>query len=249
MKTEKVLATVNGRNVTQMDMDMLVQTLGPQRMAQFSSPEGQSQLLDELINQELFYSDAMDQKLTEEEAYKAEVQNAADQILKQYAIRKVLVQAQVEEDEMKSFYEKNQVYYKQPEMVQASHILIDTIDEAKNIILEITEGLSFEEAAAKYSKCPSKERGGDLGMFGKGQMVPEFEKRAFELAIDEISEPVQTQFGYHIIKPTKKNEESQKSFDEVKAQIKQELTIKAQNDLYLAKVAELKEKYEVSIPE
>ncbi len=85
----KVLATVNGRDVTQMDMDMLVQTLGPQRAAQFNSPEGQVQLLDELINQELFYSDAVDQKLAEDEFYKNELEKAAEQILKQYAIRKI----------------------------------------------------------------------------------------------------------------------------------------------------------------
>ncbi len=134
-------------------------------------------------------------------------------------------------------------------MVQASHILVDTVDQAKSIILEIADGLTFEEAATKHSKCPSKERGGDLGMFGKGQMVPEFEKRAFELNIDEMSEPVETQFGFHIIKTTARQEASQQAFEEVEAQIKNELLVKVQNDLYVSKVADLKEKYTVSIVE
>ena len=73
MSVMKVLATINGRDVTQADMEMLVHTLGPQRAAQFNSAEGQNQLLDELINQELFYSDAMDQKFNDEEEYKVEI--------------------------------------------------------------------------------------------------------------------------------------------------------------------------------
>ena len=246
--TNKVLATVNGREVTQADMDMLVRTLGPQRAAQFGSPQGQSQLLDELINQELFYSDAVEQKLQDDEVYKAEVQKASEQILKQYAIQKLLASANLEDDAAKAFYEDNMDHYKSPAMVQASHILVDTVEQAKDIILEITDGLAFDEAAMKYSKCPSKENGGDLGKFGKGQMVPEFEKRAFELAINEMSEPVQTQFGFHIIKTTSKQEASQRTFEEVEGQIKNELIIKAQNELYFNKVAELKAKYEISIP-
>jgi len=245
----KVLATVNGRDVTQMDMDMLVQTLGPQRAAQFNSPEGQGQLLDELINQELFYSDAVDKNLTEDEFYKNELEKAAEQILKQYAIRKLLGEAKVDEAEIKAFYDTNKDHYQQPEMVQASHILVDTVDQAKSIILEIADGLSFEDAATKHSKCPSKERGGDLGQFGKGQMVPEFEKRAFELSVDEMSEPVETQFGFHIIKTTSRQDASQQSFEEVEAQIKNELLVKVQNDLYVSKVADLKEKYTVSVVE
>lgn len=247
--TKKVLATVNGREITQSDMDMLVRTLGPQRAAQFSSEQGQSQLLDELVNQELFYNDAVEQNLQEDEVYKEELRKASEQILKQYAIQKLLAEVSIEDDAIQAFYESNKDHYKAPEMVEASHILVDTSDEAKNIILEITEGLTFEDAAQKYSKCPSKENGGNLGKFGKGQMVPEFEKRAFELAIGEMSEPVQTQFGFHIIKTISKQDADQKSFDEVQDQIRNELLIKAQNDLYFNKVSELKAKYEIKITE
>ncbi len=85
--------------------------------------------------------------------------------------------------------------------VRASHLLVDTKEEAEKIRQEILDGKDFAEAA-KVSKCPSKHKGGDLGFFSKGQMVPEFEKTAFELPLGEVSEPVQTDFGWHLIKVT-----------------------------------------------
>lgn len=84
--------------------------------------------------------------------------------------------------------------------VRAEHILVQTKAQADAIEAEIEHGKSFEELASKYSMCPSGQKGGDLGYFGKGQMVPEFEKAAFNMAIGEVSEPVETQFGWHIIK-------------------------------------------------
>lgn len=88
--------------------------------------------------------------------------------------------------------------------VRASHILLDTQDEALKIKNDIENNkITFEQAAAKYSKCPSGQRsGGDLGYFGKGQMVKPFETAAFTLPINTVSEPVKTQFGYHLIKVT-----------------------------------------------
>ena len=89
-------------------------------------------------------------------------------------------------------------------MVRASHILVDTQAEALKIKKDIEDGkISFEDAAARYSKCPSGRRsGGDLGGFGRGQMVKPFEDAAFSAPVGEITEPVQTQFGYHLIKVT-----------------------------------------------
>lgn len=86
------------------------------------------------------------------------------------------------------------------EKVRAEHILVQT--EAQAIVLEskIKNGEDFESLAKQYSMCPSGQRGGDLGYFGRGQMVPEFENAAFKMAIGEVSEPVKTQFGWHIIK-------------------------------------------------
>ncbi len=88
--------------------------------------------------------------------------------------------------------------------IRASHILVDKHSQALRILEELKKGADFKELARRYSMCPSKKRGGDLGFFGRGQMVKEFEQAAFALKVDEVSPPVKTQFGYHIIKRTGK---------------------------------------------
>ncbi len=86
--------------------------------------------------------------------------------------------------------------------VRASHILVKDQKQAQDIKTRIEAGESFELLAESYSQCPSKEQGGDLGWFGKGQMVKPFEEAAFSQAVDTVSAPVKTQFGYHLIKVT-----------------------------------------------
>lgn len=89
--------------------------------------------------------------------------------------------------------------------VRASHILVKTEEEAKKLYDEIKAGKDFADAAAEYSLCPSGAAGGDLGFFGKGMMVKPFEDAAFALEVGELSEPVETQFGWHLIYLTGKN--------------------------------------------
>ncbi len=83
--------------------------------------------------------------------------------------------------------------------IKARHILVEQEFEAKDLMKKIEEGKSFEELASTFSKCPSGKRGGDLGEFDRGRMVPSFDEAAFALKVDEISPPVRTQFGYHLI--------------------------------------------------
>ena len=86
--------------------------------------------------------------------------------------------------------------------IKASHILIGSIELANEIKAKLDDGYDFEALAEQYSKCPSKKKGGNLGWFGRGMMVREFEKAAFSLKVGQISEPIKTQFGWHIIKLT-----------------------------------------------
>jgi len=89
--------------------------------------------------------------------------------------------------------------------VRASHILVKTEEEAKKLYEEIKNGASFAQIAELNSLCPSGQNGGDLGFFGKGMMVKPFEDAAFSLEVGEISQPVETQFGWHLIQVTGKN--------------------------------------------
>jgi len=113
--------------------------------------------------------------------------------------------------------------------IKASHILVKDEATAKKVKEELGQGKSFEELAKQYSEDTSKEKGGDLGFFGPGKMVKEFEDAAYKLKKDEVSEPVKTQFGYHIIKVTD-IKEPEKSFEQSKADIKKELIAKKMQD-------------------
>lgn len=241
----KVLATVEGREITEQDIDQLLQSLGPQQAMQFNSEEGKERLLEELINQELFYLDAKDKNMDEEAEFKFELERAKSSLLKQYAMRSLLSDATATEEEITEYYNQNKESFKEEPQAKASHILVDNEEEAQKALNEINDGMSFEEAAKKHSTCPSKEKGGDLGYFTRGRMVPEFEEAAFNMEVGQTSEPVKTQFGYHIIKLEDKKESRELVLDEVRDQINQQLIGMKQNKLYLDKTNELKEKYNI----
>lgn len=85
------------------------------------------------------------------------------------------------------------------DLIHARHILVEQEYEAKDLQRKLAEGLSFEDLAQKFSRCPSGAQGGDLGSFGRGRMVEAFEEAAFSLKVGEVSGPVRTRFGYHLI--------------------------------------------------
>jgi len=139
----------------------------------------------------------------------------------------------VSEAEIRGFYDKNQEKFKQDETLKASHILIGVDskasaddkkkarEKAEKLRKELVAGADFAVLAKGNSTCPSSQQGGDLGFFGKGQMVPPFEKAAFALKPGEISDVVETQFGYHIIKLTERKPASTTDFKDVKTKIEE----------------------------
>ncbi len=221
----KVLAVVNGREITEMDVQKTLQGLGQAAM-NYQGPEGQKKLVDELVNQELFFAEAMASEMDKNEQFIAEMKEVRENMLKQFFVRQLLADVNVSEEEVEAYYNENKSEFTKPAQAKASHILVDTEEQAKEIKAEIEGGLSFEEAAGKYSKCPSNAKGGDLGFFGQGQMVPEFETAVFDMEVGQMSAPVQTQFGFHLIKKTDAQEAGQATFGEVRQNIAQQLTVK-----------------------
>ena len=142
---------------------------------------------------------------------------------------------------MKEYFDAHPEQFDRGATVNASHILVDSEDKANGIKAQLENGeVTFEEAAKRYSTCPSKENGGNLGEFGKGQMVKEFEDAAFALEPGKVSDPVKTQFGYHIIKVLSKSDSSALTFDEVKDQLKEELLAEKQRKAYESRINQLK---------
>lgn len=148
-----------------------------------------------------------------------------DLLLKKFMDTQFLSKIKVEEEEVRKYYDENQNTFQQEYEVEASHILFrhEELEKALSVKKEIQNGLNFAEAAKKYSQCPSKDREGKLGYFGKGKMVPEFEKAAFTAPIGVITDPIKTQFGYHLILVTNKSKNRILAFEEVKEGLKSHL--------------------------
>ena len=148
-----------------------------------------------------------------------------------------------------SFYDENPDKFNEGESVNANHILVDTEEKALEILAKITNGeITFEDAAKEFSSCPSGQRGGNLGDFGRGQMVPEFDKAVFELEVGAITPaPVQTQFGYHLIKLNSKSESSIIPYEQIADQIKNMLLGEKRREAYERKINQLKILYPVEL--
>ena len=241
----KVLAVAAGNEITEKDLNALIARYPEQQRAAFASEEAKKNLLEQLISFELFNKFGKELELDKTEEYKEAVASITKEVLTSMAMNKALADVTVTDEEAKKYYDENTGAFSVPPTVSARHILVETEEEANNVKNEIDNGLSFADAAIKYSKCPSKEQGGNLGEFSKGMMVPEFEKASFEAEVGVISEPVKTQFGYHLIVVDSKNEGSIKSFEEVKDSIVNELIKKNQHKKYDDSLKQLEGKYGV----
>ena len=159
------------------------------------------------------------------------------------------------DEDCEKYYNENREVFRTPPQVRASHILVKTdgqdeeskakarakIDSIRaGVTREINVEKAFADAARENSDCPSGREGGDLGWFGPGQMVPEFDKAAFEMKVDEISDVVETQFGYHILRKTGEKPGGEKSYDEVKEPLKESLVREAQNAAFAKFIGELR---------
>lgn len=186
------------------------------------------------------------------------------QIGKNLAIQKFIDtkfkgKVQVTEQEAKDFYNKNQDKFKQPEMVHASHILIaakETEPKADKdrkraklvqIKKQLKDGGNFADLAKQFSDCPSKARGGDLGFFPRGQMVKPFDQAVFKMMPGDVSDIVETEFGYHLIKLEEKKPAKTVTFDEAKAKITAYLTQEKVTNNIEAFLAEAQKKATIKI--
>lgn len=241
---KKVLATVGEKEITNIDIENALKSLDPYQAMQFNNEEGKKRLLEDLVNQELFYLEAKESNLHNDENFKAEMKRIEENMLKQYAINKILTSIKLTDEEVANFYAANKDKFIKPETASAKHILVDNEEKANELLTKINNNeLSFEEAAREHSTCPSKDADGDLGVFPRGQMVPEFEEAVFSMDKGEVRGPVKTQFGYHLIKLEDINEGGQSELDEVKDEIAKSLMYQKQNEVYSSKINDLKGKY------
>lgn len=152
----------------------------------------------------------------------------------------------ITDEELQTYFEDNKATYGQAAQVEASHILVDDKATAEEVIKKLNAGEDFAELAAEYSTdTATKDDGGNLGYFGKGEMEEAFENAAFAMDIDAISEPIETEYGFHVIKVTGKKEEKEAVFEDVKDTVYQDLLDSKVNEQYSTWLSEKMEEYEI----
>ena len=241
---QNVLAVVAGHQITEEELQAFIGHLPKEQQAYASNPQFKEHCKEQLITFHALAKCGEDEKLDETEEYKKGMENARQDILVQMVLKETVESVSVSDEEVKDYYEQNKAQFVKGATVNAKHILTDSEEKCAAILESIVNGeKTFEEAAKESSTCPSGANGGDLGEFGKGQMVKEFEDAAFAAEIGHVVGPVKTQFGYHLIKVEDKKDAEDAKLDDVKEQIKSEIMQKKQQEAYTAKVEELKKKY------
>src|ERR1700754_3997774 len=232
---DKVLAKVNGAEIKQSDVTMAEEELAPS-LAQMDPATKDENVLAFLIDMKIVAKAAEDKKVADTDEFKKRLNFTRNRLLMDSLLASE-GKAATTDAAMKQVYEDASKQIAGEQEVHARHILVETEDDAKAVKAELDKGADFAELAKKKSKDPGASDGGDLGFFTKDQMVPEFSAVAFSLEPGKISDPVKSQFGWHIIKVEEKRNRKAPDFDQVKAQIESYVTRKAQAD-YVAKLRE-----------
>jgi peptidyl-prolyl cis-trans isomerase C len=232
---DPVLAKVNGAEIRQSDVALAEEELAPS-LAQMDPATKKDNVLSFLIDLKIVSKAAEDKKLENTDDFKKRLAFTRSRLLMDNLLA-TEGKAATTDDAMKKVYEEASKQITGEQEVHARHILVESEDDAKAVKAELDKGADFAEIAKKKSKDPGAADGGDLGFFTKEQMVPEFSAVAFTLEPGKISDPVKSQFGWHIIKVEEKRSRQAPGFDQVKGQIETYVTRKAQAD-YVAKLRE-----------
>jgi len=226
---DPVVARVNGAEIRQSDLDLAEADIGSSLPP--AAPEARREaLLTYLIDIVIIAKAAEDQKLAQAPGFERRVAFARQKVLMESLLDQETKKA-VTEPAMRKLYDDSVQASKPQEEVRARHILVENEDQAKEIVRKLKAGGDFAELAKSESKDPGSADGGDLGYFTKDQMVAEFAEAAFKLEKGAISDPVKTQFGWHVIKVEDKREKPVPPFEQVKNEIQTYLTRKAQAEL------------------
>lgn len=239
---DDVVAKVGDVAITEADISYVAQDLGGE-LQRFPPDQWRAILVDVLVEMTILAEAAKKADLDKDAEFKRQMNFLTVKALRNEFVSKK-IDASITEDALKAAYETEFANWEGEEEVNARHILVKEEAEAKEIIKTLEGGADFAELAKEKSTGPSGPNGGDLGYFAKGQMVPEFEAAAFALEPGEFSkEPVQTKFGWHIIKVEDKRRQPKPTFEESAANLRQKLL----RERYGKTLEELKADFPVEI--
>lgn len=227
-----VLAKIDGEPITAGDVAVATEDL-EQSMSSMTEPQRRDYALNYLIDLKLAAKAAEKDKLGEGDAFQKRLAYLKDRALMEELLQKE-AKAAVTEERLRKLYDDTAKNLKPEEEARARHILVKTEDEAKKVEERLAKGEDFEKLANELSTDPgSGKKGGDLGFFGRGQMVPAFEEAAFKLEPGKVSAPVKSQFGYHVIKLEEKRTRPVPPFEQVRPQIENYVVRTSQQELVM----------------
>ncbi|ODR96341.1 hypothetical protein AUC70_15795 [Methyloceanibacter stevinii] len=223
LAADAVVARVNGVEIKQSDLDFAASEVGP-RLGTVRPDDRKRILMQFVIENELLAGAGEKEKLDEADTFaKREAYHRRRALRDAYFDKNVT--GGVSEAEAKKVFEENIAKVKPEQEIKARHILVDTEDQAKAIKAELDGGADFAKLASEKSKDKNAE-GGDLGFFTRGQMLKPFEDAAFALDVGQISDPVKTSFGWHVIQVEEKRDQKLPTFDDVKDPIMSQLVVR-----------------------
>jgi len=214
---DKVIARVDGVEITEADVVAASASMGAE-IAGIPDAQRRRQIVDYLITNQLMATAATARKLDSGPAFERRMENYRRLALAETFYQKMVLD-EISEARIKEIYDKYVAEYQAQPELRARHILVNTEEEANDIVERLNRGDDFAALAKEFSKGPEAEAGGDIGYFGKGDMVEPFDKAVFALKVNGISEPVQTQFGWHVIQLLDKRTSKPNAFDDEKYRI------------------------------
>jgi peptidyl-prolyl cis-trans isomerase C len=243
---ETILASFSEQTITLGEFNQLWEEVPEDYKLQLDK----SMVLDQMISEKLLIQEAKNMGLEEDNDVLEQIKKMAEQILVQALIeREILDKIKVNDEEVLEYYELNKDSFTEKEQVYLYNILIETEEEAQDVLEQLKAGGDFSEIAIEKSTGPSAVQGGDLGYLTRGTIIPEIEEVVFTLELEELSEIIKTDFGFHILKITEKKPETVKTLEEVKEDIIQTLLPDKQKEAFENLLEELKSKSEIEINE
>jgi len=243
---ETILASFSGQTITLGEFNQLWEEVPEDYKLQLDK----SMVLDQMISEKMLIQEAKNIGLEKDNDVLEQIKKMTEQILVQVLIeREILDKIKINDEEVLEYYEQNKESFTEKEQVYLYNILLETEEEAQNVLEQLKAGGDFSEIAKEKSTGPSAAQGGDLGYLTKGTIIPEIEEVVFALEVEELSEIINTDFGFHILKITEKKPETVKSFEEVKEDIIQTLLPNKQKEAFDNLLEELKSKSEIEINE
>ncbi len=245
----KALAIINGKEITASEFDLRWSQLPEFAKKTYAGQYGRKKFLEELITRELLLQEARKRGLDRERTLVERVERFKERSVLDTLMREeVDSRITVTQEEIKAYYAANPGTFTAADDLRASHILVKTEEEALDVKKRLDQGEDFAALARKVSlDLATKFKGGDLGPIKKGQTVPQFEKTLLALKVGEISHPVATQFGYHIIKLNDRATGAPLSFEDAKDQVKEQIQIEKKRKRFDELVASLRAKAKLRV--